>query len=844
MAAKLAVQLLGDFHVTYNGQPVGNFSTARLQSILAFLLIHHDIPQPRRRLAYLLWPDSSESGARNNLRQLIYQLRQAMPDADRFLISDANSIGWRLDGDQTLDVVLLEQALDQAMAAEKQQNLDLQRYALEQVAQVFQGTLLPGCYDEWITPERERIQAMIALALQKLILLQEQRRDYSAAIHTGQSLLRLNPLDENLYIQLLHLHRLNRDIAGAVLVYQTARKTLERELGILPGPNLQQAYEQIRQTEMVGDEGQKNAGSLQFQNFIGRQAEWQRLRGSWQRAAKGAAGMVIITGEAGIGKSRLAEEMVLWADQQGFVTAKAHAYGVEGQLTLAPVAEWLRDAQFQSSITSLEPIWLIEVSRLLPELRLTIPTLSKPEPISEYGQRQHFFEALAQAILLPKRPTLLFVDDLQWCDYETIEWVHFLLRFDPRSPLLVLGTLRSEETHPALTRLIQQLHASESVTEIELQPMDASETAKLAGQTAGKELDLLTAMRLYHETEGNPLFVIELIRAGFRDQPKEDEMNPAEAFQPAVLPPRMQAVILQRLAQLSKTARRVAEIGAVYGQPFNIDLLVQAGHEEEDSLVQALDELWQKRIIREQAANAYEFTHEKLREVTYTEVSAPQRRLLHRRIAQAVEALFVADLEPVFGQIAVHYDRAGIPENAIPYYNRAGVAASSVYANEVAIALLKRGLELLQQIPIGTKRDIQELALLFAIIPLYRITKGWTAPELGQALNRALLLCDQVGTPAQRAEILYGLQSLYVVEDRLEKVQYTYDEIRDLFLQNQDSPPLFAGLMSTGARLHMGRFVEARKSFEEIIASHNDEHVKDLQASQGVNYLALGYAWH
>ena len=238
------------------------------------------------------------------------------------------------------------------------------------------------------------------------------------------------------------------------------------------------------------------------------------------------------------------------------------------------------------------------------------------------------------------------------------------------------------------------------------------------------------------------------------------------------------------------------------------------------------------------------FTHDKLREVAYNEVSAPQRRLLHRRVAQALETLYAANLEPVNGQIAVHYDRAGDPEKAIPYYEMAGAAAASVYANEDAISLLKRGLELLQQVPAGTKRDTQELALLFAIAPPYRFTKGWTAPELGQVLNRALVLCDQVGTPAQRAQVLYGLQSLYVVEGRLEKVQNTYDEMRQLFLQTQGSLPQFAGLMYTGARLHMGRFLEARNAFEKIIASHNDEQIKDLQASQGVNYLAHGHAWN
>ena len=846
MSVKLVIQLLGEFHITYDNLPVENFSTARLQSILAYLLLHHDIPQPRRRLAYLFWPDSSESGARNNLRQLIYQFRQVLPDPDRFLIGDTNTIGWRLDEDQAIDIIELEQALQQANTAEKQRNSDLQRYALEKIAQNFRGALLPGCYDEWITPDRERIQSQFVSALQKLVLLQEYNRDYPAAIQTGQVLLHLNPLDENLYVQLMRLHRLNYDNAGAIRIYQTACDTLEHELGIAPGPNLREAARRIEQMESIGEK-LNAADTLPIQYLVGRQAEWQQLLLAWQRAVNGQAGMVIISGEAGIGKSRLAEEMLLWADKQGIITARSHTYGVEGQLTMAPVAEWLRDPQIQINVANLEIIWQIEISRLLPEFRIDHPELPKPEPINEFGQRQRFFDALARAILQSKFPTLLLIDDLQWCDQETIEWLHFLLRFDPQSPLLIVGTTRIEEINPALTRLIQQLRASVNVTEIELQPLDAPETAKLASQIVGKDLDLPAALRLYQETDGNPLFVIEMMRGGFNDLQGKVEnglKGAAGTYQTTILPPRLHAVILQRLTQLSPAARRVAEIGAVYGKPFTLELLLHAGSEPEDSLVNLLNELWQKLIIREQTANTYEFTHEKLREVAYSELSTPQHRLLHRRIAQVLEDLYKTNLEPVYGQIAVHYDRAGVPEKALPYYNLAGLAAASVYANEEAITLLKRGLELVQLLPASAKRDLLELDLLFAITPSYRITKGWTAPELGKALNRALTLCNQVGTPAQHAEILYGLQSLFVVEGRLEKVQLTYEEMSQLFLQTQGSLPKFAGLMYTGARLHMGRFIEAHKSFEEIIASHDEEEVRVLQNSQGVNYLSHGYAWN
>jgi DNA-binding SARP family transcriptional activator len=850
MKPRLMVRLLGEFWITYDNRPLDNFPSARLQSLIAYLILHHDVLQPRRSLAYRLWPDSSEASARNNLRQLIYQLRQVLPDPDRFLAGDGSSLGWKLDDDQIIDVVTFESALEQAQAAANHKNIDLERYHLEIAIQSFHGDLLPGCYDEWTGPERERVHSSALTSLQKLMALQDQQRDYDKAIHTAQSMLLLDPLDENTHLQLMNLHLNNQDRAGAIRVYQNAAEVLKRELGVNPGSVLQDAYHRILQPFNAETTDSPETNRMRPDNLsdiytlVGRRAEWQQMLNAWQRASHGSVEMVVISGEAGIGKSRLAEELVLWAERQGIITARARAYDVEGRLSLAPVTEWLHNSHFSTRIQSLDPIWRMEVSRLIPELRAQDPNLSKPEPITEYGQRQRFFEALTHAILIPKTPTILLMDDLQWCDQETMEWLHFLIRSDPLRPLLILATVRREEMQPPLNHLIQQLRASRNLTEIELQPLDASETTKLAGQTAGKELELTVAMRLYQESEGNPLYVIEMVHAGFQDRFQKDEAARGGENQSIDLPPRMQAVILQRLSQLSASARRIAEIGAVYGRPFSLDLLIEVEHVDEDSVVGALDELWQKRIIREQSPNHYAFTHDKLREVAFAEVSAPQRRLSNRRIAQALESLYSTNLETVSGQIAAHYDQAGVPEPAVAYYGMAGTLAASVYANDDAIFLLKRGLELVQHIPAGAKRDAQELSLHMAIAPPYRILKGWTASELGEALSRALILCDKVGTPAQRAQVLYGLQSQYVVEAKLEKVQYLYDEMHRLFLQTQGDTPQFAGMMFAGARLHMGQLSESRRAFEGIIATHNPEQIQDLQASQGVNYLAHSNAWY
>src|SRR5262249_52744152 len=160
------------------------------------------------------------------------------------------------------------------------------------------------------------------------------------------------------------------------------------------------------------------------------------------------------------------------------------------------------------------------------------------------------------------------------------------------------------------------------------------------------------------------------------------------------LPPRVYATIAGRLAQLSPSARSVAEMGAAVGRTFTLDLLLRAGRESEETVIDSLDELWQRRILHEQSANVFDFTHDKLREVTYAEISQPQRRLLHRRIAQALESLHIEDLDPISAQVAAHYEHAGLVDQAIPYYQRAGSVAAGVYANEDAIRLFSQGMEL------------------------------------------------------------------------------------------------------------------------------------------------------
>ena len=837
----LQVRLLGQFRLTVDDRPIGRPTTARLQSLLAYLLLHADAPQPRAALAFAFWPDASEANARNNLRQLLHQLRQALPDPDRYLKADASHVQWTGDSAVSLDLAVFDKAVAEADRALRAGDAAGQLAALERAVAVCQGPLLPSCYDDWIGPVRERVARRCRDAVSALVSLLEEQRDYAAATAHVRHWLDHDPLDERAHRWLIRLLALGGDRAGALQAYRRCAELLQRELDAEPSAETVGVYERIRDAP---DKGAAPAAAREpvpsAPPLVGRLREWATLRSAWERAAAGPARFALVTGDAGIGKSRLAEELLTWAERQGVTTAKTRSYAAEGRLSLAPVSEWLRSDALAPHLERLEDVWRVEAARILPELLAGRPELPRPLPMTEYGDRLRFFEGLARAVLAAPQPLLLLIDDLQWCDRETIEWLHVLARFDPQARLLVLGTARSEEwgaAHP-LAALLRDLRGDGQLVEVALEPLDAAETAELAARTGDREVDAEAATRLYRQTEGNPLFIVETVRsdsgAGTPDVPEQTI---------AGLPPRAHAVIAGRLAQLSDEAREIAATAAVIGRAFDLDVLVRLVGEEE-RVVRALDELWRKRIVREQGPNAYDFTHDRLRDVAYGETSAPQRRRLHRKLAEALAELHGQDVGIVSARIAAHFESAGLAERAIPHYVRAAVVAQDVYAHDEAVALVQRGLALLRELPASARRDRSELELQLLLAPSYRVTLGWAAAELGAVLDRALALCDRVGTGVQRVQVLYGLQSLSIVAGRLDKSAMITDEMVRVSREALAAePPRSAFAMLAGVRLQIGHFQEACDGIDDLVREADPLHFQRLQESQGLNYEVIARAW-
>jgi predicted ATPase len=444
------------------------------------------------------------------------------------------------------------------------------------------------------------------------------------------------------------------------------------------------------------------------------------------------------------------------------------------------------------------------------------PDLPTPPPLTYEGERTRLLDAVSHAVLAEARPLVLAIDDLQWCDAETLGWLHYLLRSRREAPLLVVATARSEELgpdHPALG-LLRAARAGGQMVELELEPLDGVYTAALARSISGRELDREHVQLVYRETEGNPLFVVELMRGGF-----------AEGEAPE-LPPRAHSVIEARLAQLSASAQELAGLAATVGRAFTFGVLVRASSRSEEQVVEALDELWQRRIVRERGVDAYDFSHDKLRDAAYQRAGSARRRMLHGRVAQALERLHAGDLDAVSGELAAHYEHAGWPERAIRFYARAAEVAQRVYANEQAIELLSRALELIEDEPPTQQRDERELALRTTLGASLVASRGYGASEVHDVYLRALELCEQLGTRPD-PPVLRGLALVNITRGDLPRAYQLGEQLLELGEREDESMVRVEGNYVLGVTsFWLGEFAAARDQLGRAIAEYEPENAR------------------
>ena len=836
--ARLRIELFGDLRITSDGEPVLSVNTTRLQSLLGALLLNHGVPQSREHLAFVLWPDSTESQARTNLRQLIHHLRRALPAEICLLSADNHTITWRDDPGCMTDVLEFDTALARAKDAAARHEPQAETQALEDAARLYQDDLLRALFDEWLQPKRDYYRAQLRTVLQRLAACYERGGDYPSAIRHAERLVNLDPMCESHHQLLIRLYAANHDRASALRAYHQCMKTLRRELGVEPGVATRALFEKLLKDNPAETVSAKAVGTSSAGQppLIGRKSEQELLARLWQRVASGDRHLAVIAGEPGIGKSRVAEVFFDSLARNSNSAARTRCYSGQGQVAYAPIADWLRSEPLRAARGLLGPGPLAELSQLLPEIQDEIPGLPAPRPLTEGWQRMSFYNALQSAFSKAGKPLPLLIDDLQWCDENSFQWLLTFFRAPASAGVLVLATLRTGETgrdHPYV-RLAVELRQSGLITEIPLGPLNPRETASLAARVANHDAPALELEELYRATGGNPLFIIESVRA------VQDGSSGA-------IPPRVQAVISARLAQLSKPAYELSGVASAVGRPFSAELLAKATDWDEDSLSRALDELYQRKIVEARGSAGYDFTHDRLREVAYSEMSIVRRRYAHKRLAQSLQDLHAADSEAYAAQVAAHYDAAGLPEEAIRFYTEASSFARQRYADSESADLIRRALALCRDFPETRKRQAQELDLLVRLGLALVSTRGYSVDEVGQSYARALELCRGLGDHQYLLPVLSGAWVFHMVRAQFAQARSLAEELLQFAIQENSAPAgVAANFMMVSSLYHVAEFEAAMDNVKRCLAAYrpSSRAVLAFFAGPDVRVFCRSYSAH
>ena len=798
----LEVRLFGDGEVRVDGVTVKAMASTRLRSLLGALVLGRDRPLGRERLAYTFWPDSSEGQARTNLRQALHHLRRALGEYEAAVRLDNQTVQWVADAAADVDVVTFEDAARVGLA-------DGDEAQLLCAAGVYRGDLLQDCYDDWVAPERERLRSTAAAVLAALLDGARRRGDLRRALQFGRRLLRLDRFDESTYRRLMELHAAAGDRARAVRTYHECVAVLDRELGVAPEAATVDLYEAIVEPA-PGNTAPVAGAAIERSPMFGRDREMQRLIQAWEASAAGRSQFVLVAGEAGIGKSRLVEHLRVWCGRQRVTTVGARAYEAEGAVPYGPIVDVLRSEVVRGSFEMLEPMWRDELARLLPELPASP---SAAADVHGDGARRRLFEAIGRALLASGRPLVLTVDDVHWCDADSLDLLEFIVRFGAQaaSPLLVVATAREEElaSQPRLRSLIGRLHAVEAMVEVPLTRLEPGDATLVVRSLLGDDAASATVDRVVAAAEGNPLFLVELVRHGL-----VEEATGASA----ALPPHVQSVIERRLDQLSEPARQLAAAAAVVGRQFTLDIL--SGVAPQDDAVAAIDELWRRGIVHEHGLDGYDFSHDKIREVAYRTIGPARRRHLHLAVAAALHA---AGEPGGAAQIAAHFEHAGQVDAAIAAYRRAVDAAVAVFAQHDAITWCRRGLQLVGSQPPGVERDDLELGFL---VPLGVALLAGPGIAVDDALvyERARELLARRGLVPDPSTLRLSANAAIVRRD-FHRARDLGRELLDRGEHDDDSILVTEGHYLIGVTsFWLGELALSRHHLEQALTSNRPEH--------------------
>ncbi len=784
-AQTLHLYALGPPEVRLGGNLV-TFPTRKTLALLIYLAIESS-PQPREALAAMLWPEASpersHGSLRNTLDHLQTTLRRASGQAQTSYLSVTHhSLSLNPDADIDFDLHTVERAYALARAERSSRMLpegSTSLPLLQSAAACQRGDFLAGFslgdapgFDDWAAVQREVWHRRLGLILDRLSEIQFAHGEFAAATETASHWIALDTLNEIAYRRKMRAHFAAGERGQALETYEACRAILAAELSVEPEPDTVTLAESIRiQLPHVHPNAikpvprpQRADTSVNFLGslFTGRDREYQALLKSYERAVEGKPQLVVLRGEAGIGKTRLAKKFIQSVGNKEAELLLGSSFESGTHLPFQPLVDALRlRLAGENSFTDLvDEIWLAPLSQLLPELRqhhpkLSHATLKPPHLEADVGQAQ-LYEPLVQCMLaLAKRaPLVLFIDDLQWADSATLDLLQYAVRRwqDNAARILFLASLRSEALHPmtqpepggslqGLGQWLERVARELTPVHIELEPLGKSETVQMMLSILSPP-DTDFAEWLYVETHGQPFYLIETLKdllersvlhskRRFEDKwtfSVDADHNLGQAVR---VPSTVHAVIRSRLNRLSPNAFTLLTGGAVLEHRITFERICAISNLSEELALPALDELISGRLLLETAQpgvhSSYAFINDMVRDVVYTEAGDARRRFFHHRALEVLEQ--GGESAAV---LAHHAQAAGMAQDTFRFSLAAGREALRLSAVSEAIVHFEHALQFVHQAARSEMPDKADLRDLY--IQLSR------AYKLGGQMEKAVAI--------------------------------------------------------------------------------------------------------
>jgi DNA-binding SARP family transcriptional activator/tetratricopeptide (TPR) repeat protein len=731
--------ILGPLEVR-DGERAIQISGAKRRQALAILILRAGEVVSSEALIDALWGEDPPETAHKALQMHVVELRRLLgPDV---IVTRPRGYLLRADPSQ-LDLARFEQMVDDARGAASPRE-KLRR--LEAALALWRGAALADVeVPDTARGEVARLAELRLRANEDRIDARLATGDHAGAVAELETLVAEHPLREHLRTRLmLALYRTGRQ-ADALAVFRDTRALLVDELGIEPGRELRELENRILAQD-PSLEALPAAELAPVENLVGRERELERLVPILDGALAGRGAVVLLAGEAGIGKSRLAEALARLADTRGARVLVGRCWETGGAPAYWPWVQVLRGYIRMAGIGAIPAS--AEFTAILPEL-------AGPRPVTDTTSEASRFRLFAAIAALlreagSERPVAVFLDDLHVADPPSVLLLRFMAAELAQAPVLIVAAYRDDEVDATLGATLADLSREASVHRVALGGLDQAATALLLELTTGVAPDPALVAQVYARTDGNPLFGVEIGRLLAADGGQSDE--------PVPIPGGIMETILRRLEPRSARCRDVLTLASVLGREFAIDALAGVTELPEDGLLDILDEAESARLIGgvPGAAGRLRFSHMMVRDVLYRALSASRRLRLHRQVAEALEQLYARDLEPHLTEVAHHFLLAGpgVAAKAADYAARAGAQAATQQAYEDAAQHYGNALDVVHATGAADGGRVCELLLARG----EALSRAGDEQAAKRVLREAAGRADQAGRPdlLGRAAVGYG----------------------------------------------------------------------------------------